>query len=121
MVPETYGSILRKARETAGFSIEEVIEQLSMLGYKISTKTLYGYENDVSSPKISLFMTLCHLYNLNDLYATFNLRAPTETPRLELSPHEKNVIVAYRANPAMQNAVDRLLGVEDAAAQEKQA
>jgi transcriptional regulator with XRE-family HTH domain len=39
----------------------------------------------------------------------------------ELTPHEKNVIVAYRANPVMQPAVDRLLGVEDAAAQEKQA
>lgn len=30
-----------------------------------------------------------------------------------LSDHEKKVILAYRGNPAMQLAVDRLLGISD--------
>lgn len=29
-----------------------------------------------------------------------------------LTPHERNVILAYRQNDAMQEAVDKLLGVE---------
>lgn len=38
-----------------------------------------------------------------------------------LNAHERELIIAYRAHPEMQTAVDRLLGVEEAAAQEKQA
>ena len=40
---------------------------------------------------------------------------------LFLSAHEQKLIVAYRSHPEMQAAVDRLLGVEESAAQEKQA
>lgn len=42
-------------------------------------------------------------------------------PDFALNAHERAVIIAYRSNPAMQPAVDRLLGVEESAVQEKQA
>ena len=34
---------------------------------------------------------------------------------IALSEHEKTLITAYRSNPAMQSAVDKLLGIDDAA------
>lgn len=106
---ETYGTILRKAREDAGLSIEEVSVKLAALGYKVSPKTLYGYENDVSSPKISLFMTMCKLYNVRDVYATFHMRDGYENPSLVLTTRERQVILAYRAKPSRREAVDLLL------------
>lgn len=38
-----------------------------------------------------------------------------------INTHERELIVAYRSHPEMQPAVDRLLGVEESFAQEKQA
>lgn len=42
---------------------------------------------------------------------TFNL-SKQQIKDVSLSEHEKNVIEAYRKNPEMQPAVDKLLGVE---------
>lgn len=108
---EKIGAILRKEREKAGLTIEEVCLKLEAAGKKISPKTLYGYENDVSSPKISVFMSLCRLYEIDDVYGTFNMRAvPSESAaQFNLSAHEREVILAYRSRPDMQPAVDRLL------------
>lgn len=36
-----------------------------------------------------------------------------ENNAITLSDHEKALVIAYRNNPAMQSAVDKLLGIED--------
>ncbi len=36
---------------------------------------------------------------------------PATVPELQLTNHEKNIIISYRNNKAMQEAVDKLLGV----------
>lgn len=119
---EKYGAILRQARENAGLSVEEVSVKLSALGFKVSPKTLYGYENDVSTPKISLFMTMCKLYRVTDIYSTFHMRDNSEPTQLVLSSHERQVILAYRAKPSRREAVDLLLEVDaEAIPQPKQA
>ncbi len=46
---------------------------------------------------------------LNDMYGRYT---PTEDT---YTPHEKEVIVAYRKHPNMQEAVDTLLGITSAA------
>ena len=114
---EKIGSVLRNEREKAGLTIDEVSEKLGFLGYKVSPKTLYGYENDVSSPKISLFMKICQLYGINDIYATFNMQPPEDSKPLNtsLSFHERELVIAYRSQPEMQEAVDRLLKISSPA------
>lgn len=119
---EKYGAILRQARENADLSVEEVSVKLSALGFKVSPKTLYGYENDVSTPKISLFMTMCKLYRVTDIYSTFHMRDNSEPTQLVLSSHERQVILSYRAHPAAQPFVDKLLELSpEVVSQPKQA
>lgn len=108
---DKFGVKLKREREAAGLSVEEVCTKLSALGFKISPKTLYGYENDVSAPKISLFMSLCKIYDVSDIYGTFGDFAPSD-PSLSLNPHERQVLLAYRAHPEARPFVDKLLGVE---------
>lgn len=43
------------------------------------------------------------------------------TSEFTLSNHEKQVVLAYRQQPSMQEAVDRLLGVSETEAKEKRA
>lgn len=119
---EKFGSMLRKARESSGLSAEEVCTKLSSLGFKISPKTLYGYENDVSAPKISLFMALCQMYEISDIYSSFNVAPAPASHPLSLSEHERHVVLAYRSRPDARPFVDQLLGVEpEPAALPKQA
>jgi transcriptional regulator with XRE-family HTH domain len=67
--------------------------------------------------------------SLDELLATCDdmdviLSAPSDCSSVggfSLTAHEQRIIVSYRAHPEMQPAVDRLLGIEEAEAQEKQA
>ena len=45
----------------------------------------------------------------------------SSAPDFHLTNHEKNVIIAYRKRPDMQNAVDTLLGVPNEEQEEKHA
>ena len=120
---EKLGAILRQQREKVGLSIEEVSLKLASVGKKISPKTLYGYENDVSSPKISVFMELCNLYQVYDIYETFHVRPPAKSSAVQLllSNHERALILSYRQHPEMQSAVDTLLHLSDQALEFKNA
>lgn len=48
---------------------------------------------------------------INDLQQ-YALGEKADSEQITLSEHEKNVIIAYRKNPAMQTAVDKLLGID---------
>lgn len=65
-------------------------------------------------------MTLHELISLSDDDMEIDLspenNIPSPTPPLEtftLTPHEITLVEAYRANPAMQPAVNRLLNIPD--------
>lgn len=65
-------AILRQHREAVGLSISTVVDTLDReFKIKISEKTLYGYENGVSSPKVSTFVALCTIYNVKNLSSEF--------------------------------------------------
>lgn len=57
------GNILKQHRKTAGLSVEEVINRLKEYGIDIKSKTLYGYENNISMPNADVFIALCKIYN----------------------------------------------------------
>lgn len=111
---------LKSAREKEALTVEQVVTMLSSRGYSISAKTLYGYENGVSSPKISIFMALCEIYGISDLLGEFGYNQPSP-PTLRLSAHEHELILAYRSRPDMQSAVDTLLGIATETSKSKNA
>ncbi len=63
--------LLRQLREKAGYSVEDVVQKLKERGLTLSSKTLYGYENGVGTPKVNTFMALCEIYKVNDVLSTF--------------------------------------------------
>ncbi len=63
--------ILRNLRTSSGLSSEEVVEKLKNRGIDISTKTLYGYESGVSTPRVNTFIALCDIYNVDDIMGEF--------------------------------------------------
>jgi Helix-turn-helix. len=119
---KTIGSRLKQYREDSGFSVEEVCQKLNTLGYKLSPKTLYGYENDVSSPKISVFVNLCNIYGVSDISGSFGYTVSVPPPVLRLTPPERSLILAYRrADTGTKAAVEKLLDLNTASAQSKEA
>lgn len=65
-----------------------------------------NWENGNNSIDIDTLFKMCDLLgvSINEMYGTRTAD--------DYSAHEKEIIMSYRANPEMQPAVDRLLGVE---------
>lgn len=67
--------MLRQKREQLKLSIDEVVSQLNERGIAISSKTLYGYENGVGTPKVNTFIALCDIYGIDDILGSFGGRS----------------------------------------------
>lgn len=85
-------------------SKKEIAERLG-----VSAASVTKWVKGDNSPDIELIAKICNLFdtNINTL-----LQLP-KTQTFTLTEHEKEVITAYRSKPEMQQAVDRLLGVEE--------
>ncbi len=62
---------LRQLRQARGLTAKEVAEILASKDVDISEKTLLGYENGVSAPKVNTFLRLCEIYRVTDIMGTF--------------------------------------------------
>lgn len=103
MSKETIAKALRRLREKSGKSVAEV----SRLTGK-SAKTIYAWESAHGQPDAEMLMLLCKIYGVDNIMAEFR-EEPSET--FICSAHEIALVTAYRNNPAMQGAVDKLLGI----------
>ncbi len=95
---------LKYFREKAGLTIYEAGEKIGKSG-----KTVSAWECGRGQPDADMLLTLCSVYGIKSISELYG--EPTEKSD-GLSPHERAVIEAYRNNPEMQTAVDRLLNVE---------
>lgn len=103
MSRETIAKVLKRLREQSGLTADQVGALVGKSG-----KTVNAWENNRGQPDAEILIKLCDIYSVSDILAEFR-----ETPQdaFALSKHEKEVIIAYRDNPEMQPAVDRLLNV----------
>ncbi|MFR6001355.1 helix-turn-helix domain-containing protein [Ruminococcus sp.] len=83
----------------------------------ITSSTIYSIiKRDNMKVDISVLAKICKALNVKmevfyDEYISDN-KSSFQVP-FTLTEHEKEVITAYRSKPEMQQAVDRLLGVEE--------
>lgn len=105
MSREHIAKTLKRLREQSGLTADQVGAMLGKSG-----KTVNAWENCRGQPDAELLMRLCDIYNVKDILAEFRKDPPEES--FALSEKEKAVVLAYRARPEMQNAVDTLLGVQ---------
>lgn len=108
------GTKIRDARLALHLTQEELGRRIG-----VSKNAVSNYENSVSVPKVE---QLCAILKELHVDANYIFDIAVSCGNLmPLSPHERQVVVAYRAHPEMQPAVDRLLGVEKTAVQDKRA
>lgn len=86
---------LRDKRAECKMRVPEVTQRLkSMYGLTLSDKTLYGYESEVSSPNIPLFLALCKIYGVEDILGEIERAKKT---RVALERDETILIDYYRS------------------------
>jgi len=102
----SFGVKLKEYRTLHSISQEELAKKLNTTKQVISR-----YENEQRSPKLSVAIEYSAKLGI-PLDILVDDKKSLE-PNIILSSHEKEVITAYRNQPAMQEAVDRLLGIKE--------
>lgn len=105
MSREHIAKTLKRLREQSGLTADQVGALVGKSG-----KTVNAWENCRGQPDAEILMRLCDIYNVKDILAEFR-KEPSGVP-FALSEKEKAVVLAYRARPDMQAAVDTLLNVQ---------
>ncbi|MCR4803555.1 MAG: helix-turn-helix domain-containing protein [Lachnospiraceae bacterium] len=117
------GTTLRTLRKNSHLSVEEVSNILQEHNNFSAPKTIYGWETGRTQPDADTLMFLCDLYQVDNILETFGYKnednvletygySQEEEFALSLSEKEKALVLSYRQNPNMQNAVDKLLDIE---------
>lgn len=108
------GRILKEYRIKNGLSYEMVMHYLKEHDFQtVKLTTLYSWENGQSMPNVYTFLQLCRLYHIDDILRTFELHYIPQgnQPLQNLSCKERELLIAYRQQPVMHPAVDRLLNL----------
>ena len=118
---------LRTLRNNFGLSQQKLADKIGT----VSKSSINMYERGDREPGLETMEAFADFFNVDIDYLYGKSDIPNRSREENsihfsaesfiLSPHEKTVVIAYRSNPEMQAAVDRLLGVEESVAQEKQA
>lgn len=80
-------------------------------GVKVSKSELSQYLSGKFEPSQRKLSVLAAALNVNEPWL-MGYDVDPNTVNFVLSSHERNIILAYRQNVGMQEAVDRLLGIE---------
>lgn len=96
------GDNIRKIRESRGMRQSDLADKLG-----IHPGTVSSWEVNRTEPKMGMIEMLCVALNCkkSDIVGA-------DIGKMVLNDHERAVVIAYRQNPSMQDAVDRLLGIE---------
>lgn len=105
------GEKIRPLREKLGLSQSKLAKEI---GVPLQTfrKWELGFVANLSRDNL---FSLCRLLHTTPSFLMGFEESdinPISDKPVELSPHEKALVSAYRANPAMQSAVDKLLGID---------
>lgn len=68
------GRVLKDVRKQKSLSVEFVSQYLIKKGFKASLKTVYSWENGNSVPTPEIFLSLCELYNIQNVLDTFGYK-----------------------------------------------
>ncbi|MGN0557897.1 MAG: helix-turn-helix domain-containing protein [Acutalibacteraceae bacterium] len=100
------------------FTQKNLAEQIG-----VSKGAITNWLNGSNSPNIEVLARLCQVLNvkMSDMLTKKDNVIANINDAFHLNDHEKKVITAYRQQPSMQEAVDRLLCLEQEYIKEKHA
>jgi len=100
-------NLLKDSRSRNRMSVEQVATALKSYGYEIVPKSMYNYESGLSSPPVAMFLALCRIYGIEDVFASIENGCAR---KIEVSSQEEYLIECFRkASPEVQDAAFRVL------------
>ncbi|MBQ1993667.1 MAG: helix-turn-helix transcriptional regulator [Lachnospiraceae bacterium] len=119
---------LKYYRKLNKLSVQDVQTYLEENNVTAAIKTIYGWESGQTQPSADTLMLLCRLYHIEYILETFGYKKSSEDsektnekllientaesdPSEKYSTHEIELINAYRKNPNLQEAIDKLLDI----------
>lgn len=117
---------LKLLRQNYGLSQQKLADEIGT----ISKSSINMYERGAREPSMETMEALADFFNVDLAYLFGRSDIPNSSmcppeaspPQFRLTPHERQVILAYRSHPAAQPFVDKLLELEpESAAEAKQA
>lgn len=106
-----FNECLRKFRTNKNLTQQNVADILG-----IDKTTYSGYETGKREPDVFKIKKLATIFGVSgdELLGLASEEHPSKTAQtLTLSEHEEKLVSAYRNKPRMQDAVDRLLGIDE--------
>ena len=98
---------LAELRKEKNLSMKETAVRLHL-----PYTTYVSYEKGDREPNSEVLIKLADFYNTTVDFI-LGVSKSTQNNDLNLSNHEKKLVVSYREHPEMQLSVDRLLGIEE--------
>lgn len=83
--------------------------------------TYVNYEKEVREPNSETLIEFANYFSCSVDYLicrSDNREVMTDVREIELTRHEKKLVVAYRNKPEMQPAIDKLLNINDDSSEE---
>lgn len=100
--------VLKEIRKRKDLTVADVADYMQKeTGNKVSTKTIYGWEEGNSKPDIMCFVVMCNLYEVSDIMGLFT----GETQSIDTVLRDK-LYISYLSKPDMQEAARILLGIK---------
>lgn len=101
------GNRIRRYRKESGLTQEQLAKRINVTKSRVS-----NWEQGINRPDADIIGNICRALKVSpsdllDVHLTDD----------ELNTHEKKVIKAYRIKEDLQQAVDILLGIDEAAAE----
>lgn len=105
--------VLKEYRKKNNFSVTDVSLLLKERSISAAPKTIYGWESGQSQPNADTLLTLCEIYNVQNILSTFGYHNNEED--FQLTSQERALIKSYRAHPDRQEAINILLRYRETA------
>lgn len=107
---------LKQLRQELNKSMADVARELH-----IPYTTYVNYEKEVREPNSETLIEFANYFSCSVDYLicrSDNRKVMTDVREIELTRHEKKLVVAYRNKPEMQPAIDKLLNINDDSSEE---
>lgn len=107
---------LKQLRQELNKSMADVARELH-----IPYTTYVNYEKEVREPNSETLIEFANYFSCSVDYLicrSDNREIMTDVREIELTRHEKKLVVAYRNKPEMQPAIDKLLNINDDSSEE---
>lgn len=104
---ESIPKVLKEYRKRNKFTVNDVSLMLHERSIDVAPKTIYGWESGQASPSADMLLTLCELYNIENILSAFGY---TNTENFHITAAEKDILERYREHPELQEAVGVMLG-----------